>query len=109
MLNIWEGSALSVISSLADNKFLLIFSIAPLYACPVYWPGNGDFSVLSWLFHSGLFRKVNFTLVGEAYEIIWYFPDKIYASPRVMCKVPDQNLFWGILVISHYQPLHLIL
>lgn len=91
MLNIWEGSALLVISYLAENKFLLIFSIAPLHACPVYWSGNEVF-FLDYFSHD-LFRKVNFILEGEVYKIIWYFPDRIYASPRAMCKVPNQNLF----------------
>lgn len=44
----------------------------------------------------GLFRKVNFTPVGETYEIIQYFPDKMYASPRVTCKTPDQNISFEV-------------
>lgn len=96
VLNIWEGSALSIISYLAEI-FSSLYSPL-LLSMHVQCIGQG-MQILEFFlgyFSHGLFRNVNFTAVGETYEIIWYFPDKMYASQRTTWKVPDQNISFGV-------------
>lgn len=90
----------------SSTKFLLIFSIAPLYACPVYWPGSGDLHVLSRLFQSWspLISLEKWT------SLLWEKRVRSCGIFLLRC-VLHQELCVKYLtkISSHHQPLRLIL